>query len=313
MKLRLGIITVCLAGMLITSASASNILDLTSMVEGGEASHTCILESKYDSDYHWQECKLCFNKYDIIKHSLKVTTTMGSMCAEANKLITTCLWCEYSKEEPAGYEHGKSYAILCPFVTEGWASLRWWCSVCGDGYCRSEDGWEWYYRDGAILNPNDAYKGLDVIAPGNWYVSIINMSRAYSVLDEKYTYYQDGEYIIIDAEYKVDQRYADTLTDYQITHPTKAYIRAYGLVRGYPGLCDLVPYDIVFDRPSLKLTFKCRFLPELPTVDKSGDSYTILWYEYGFNEIEDELYGNKNSVVFTYEYDPTIGECGYEV
>ena len=156
------LLTLFFSFLLITPTSATSV-NLTSLSQGAEASHNHLLVETYSTTHHWQECSICFAKFDEDSHSLSSTTTMGTSCSEDNFLIITCEDCSYFSQSPANYPHtgteiyrGVLGDLHGDRITserpELW-SMGMACTRCGLMYNKSADGYLYKYADGTEVDP----------------------------------------------------------------------------------------------------------------------------------------------------------------
>ena len=103
-------------------------IDLTSLVTGGDVSHTHIYEKKYDTASHWEECFICKNKINIKSHSLANT---GSNTCGSN-LVTYCTGgCGYSISQYVDHDLVEIPVNKYPTNTVTYYHTIRECSKCG--------------------------------------------------------------------------------------------------------------------------------------------------------------------------------------
>jgi hypothetical protein len=153
-KKRYFIITICtiiiFLGLLITKISNDEIvaitpdttIDLTGLVTGNDANHTCIYKTKYDTSYHWQECILCSTVKDKKEHTkVEKWASPGSpTCVSYNRCTTYCSDnCGYSVSYTTSHIPAGNYYQ----TYQDWYHYRT-CGTCGQWcemvYCTKADG-----------------------------------------------------------------------------------------------------------------------------------------------------------------------------
>lgn len=109
-------------------AVANTVIDVTGLASGAESSHDCskYLESKYDTNQHWQQCSVCGKVYGSkTNHSYTDGGwTMGNTsCHINNKLLKNCS-CGYSYYENNTRSHASG------FWYNNISGHSWACSRC---------------------------------------------------------------------------------------------------------------------------------------------------------------------------------------
>lgn len=76
----------------IAAATADTTINLTGLVTGEDATHTCIYKTKYDSSYHWSECIICSKVKDKKAHNKieKWANETAPKCSSVNLCTTYC-------------------------------------------------------------------------------------------------------------------------------------------------------------------------------------------------------------------------------
>ncbi len=72
-------------------------IDVTNIKIGKETEHEHIYKIKYDDNKHWEECKVCEEKRNIISHTLKTTWALGYESCAPNNSSTSVCECGYFK------------------------------------------------------------------------------------------------------------------------------------------------------------------------------------------------------------------------
>lgn len=136
--------------MIITHAAETDTytekIDLTGL-STGELSHSHVLESKYDSTAHWEQCTICNQKFNYRKHNIKTYYTRGeATCHLTNKLVTYCAdECGYKVTTPTNIEHTLNGEII---PTALFYEHYNYCTVCKTWmnveHCVDENGDELY-------------------------------------------------------------------------------------------------------------------------------------------------------------------------
>lgn len=141
--------------MLSQNVYASEI-NLSSLSGGNEYSHNCILEDKFDIDYHWQECKMCKQAFNKTNHTLETKYTISAnSCSPSNYKIISCSLCDYSTQEPVNKKHTLKSIHHGISSDTGLNFIYSKCSVCTNNYYHSYDGYKYTYSDGTEVDPGN--------------------------------------------------------------------------------------------------------------------------------------------------------------
>lgn len=125
-----------------TDTSEVTIVDVTGLIRGEEIEHEHAYITKFDANNHWNECKICYEKFNIEEHTLVDNGwIMGSAnnCNENNVHKFSCT-CGYNNSNNNGR---KSHTWTSEWNPDG-CYKRDYCTSCReskfDHYCILSDG-----------------------------------------------------------------------------------------------------------------------------------------------------------------------------
>lgn len=117
-------------------------IDITNLNSNITIEHEHINKTTFDSENHWEQCKVCGEKINIKTHQFTSNWTMGSAnnCSENNKNVFTCT-CGYSYENTIGRkQHGK----VNPYNHPSFYAYLQECQECSSQFnmhnCYKNDG-----------------------------------------------------------------------------------------------------------------------------------------------------------------------------
>lgn len=116
-------------------------IDVTGIELGKETEHGHIYKTMYDDNKHWEECKICGEKANEVKHNyIDNGWTIGNSCSESNVHKYTCN-CGSSYSITTGR---KGHSIIGVNNTNEYSFYNYCKENCGyvtnRHYCRKSDG-----------------------------------------------------------------------------------------------------------------------------------------------------------------------------
>lgn len=153
------------------NAIETTTIDLTGLVTGEDAEHTCIYVTKTDSSSHWEECLMCGTQKNKNAHSITRSWAQGyESCSYANYAIDICNACGYEERyhKPCVWD-GVSY-VKYSSMSNNYNHVRQ-CSTCKSviyyGFYLNgvyyEQDWThqdcFYYENNQKITPNCSVTG----------------------------------------------------------------------------------------------------------------------------------------------------------